>query len=76
MNELTPALPLRDEIREALNGRANRERCLLAWLESHEHADWATCDALVQSYGLNQGHLAVRYAEAVVWAETALRSVG
>ena len=76
MEELTPALPLRDEIREALNCRANRERCLLAWLESHEHADWPACDSLARDYGMNQGSLAVRYAEAVVWAEAALRSVG
>jgi EAL and modified HD-GYP domain-containing signal transduction protein len=76
MEELVPALPLRDEIREALNGRANPERCLLAWLESHEHADWPACDSLARAASINQQHLAVRYAEAVVWAETALRSVG
>jgi EAL and modified HD-GYP domain-containing signal transduction protein len=75
MEELTPALPLSHEIREALNGKANRERTLLAWLEGHEHANWLECDALVQVHGLNQDRLLSWYGDAVQWAEAALRSV-
>ncbi len=74
MKELTPALPLRAEIRESLQGSANPERILLAWLESHERGDWASCDAVVQAHGLNQEILVPCYAEAVVWAEEALQS--
>lgn len=73
MAELTPALPLRGAIREALEGTANPEGSLLAWLESHERGDWTACDAIVQSRGLNQDRLVHFYAEAVFWAETALR---
>ena len=45
MEELTPTLPLREEIRQALEGANVPEGILLAWLVSHEHADWAGCDA-------------------------------
>jgi EAL and modified HD-GYP domain-containing signal transduction protein len=72
MEELTPALPLRDEIREALRGTASPERILLEWLESHENGDWAACDAVAQANGLDQDELVASYAEAVVWAEAAL----
>jgi EAL and modified HD-GYP domain-containing signal transduction protein len=74
MEDLTSYLPLRDNIRDSLNGAANLERCLLAWLECHEHADWEACDALVQAHQLNQERLLSLYAEALVWAEEALRS--
>jgi EAL and modified HD-GYP domain-containing signal transduction protein len=73
MSELTPALPLRGEIRRALEGAATPERSLLGWLECHERGDWAACDGLVQSYGLDQNALMECYAEAMVWAEDALR---
>jgi EAL and modified HD-GYP domain-containing signal transduction protein len=73
MSELTPALPLRGEIRRALEGAAMPERSLLGWLECHERGDWAACDGLVQSYGLDQNALMECYAEAMVWAEDALR---
>jgi EAL and modified HD-GYP domain-containing signal transduction protein len=72
MEELTPALPLRDEIREALRGTASPERILLEWLESHENGDWAACDAVAQANGLDQDELVASYAEAVVWAEATL----
>lgn len=75
MDELTPGLPLRDEIRSALHGAANRERCLLRWLEFHERADWTACDAVARIHGLDRARLMLSYAEAVVWAEAALHVV-
>ena len=75
MDELTPALPLREEIRRALEGAATPERSLLAWLECHEGGKWAVCDEVVESYGLNQNALMKCYAEAMVWAEDALKLV-
>jgi EAL and modified HD-GYP domain-containing signal transduction protein len=75
MEELTPLLPLRMEIREALGGRANPERVLLEWLESHERGDWAACDATVLAYRLSQEALLECYAGALMWAEAALKSV-
>jgi len=68
-------LPLRDEIRRALEGENGRERALLGWLEGHEKGDWDICDTIVETYGLNTGDLLVSYEEALLWAEEALRSV-
>jgi EAL and modified HD-GYP domain-containing signal transduction protein len=75
MEELTPGLPLRDEIRSALHGASNRERCMLQWLEAHERGDWATCDVHCQIYCLNRDHLMQNYAQALEWAEAALHIV-
>ncbi len=75
MAELAPALPLREEIRQALQGTPNPERCLLEWLENNEQGNWAACDAVVLANRLNHEQLIQCYADAVVWAEAALRSV-
>jgi EAL and modified HD-GYP domain-containing signal transduction protein len=75
MEELTPALPLRNEIRRALEGEANSQRSLLHWVECHEHGDWANCGAVAQARGLNEDEAAVCFAEAATWAEEALRSI-
>jgi EAL and modified HD-GYP domain-containing signal transduction protein len=75
MDQLTPLLPLRDEIRQALEGTNNGERILLEWLEAEEQGNWAACDAVVQEHGLNVVGLVKCYAEAMEWAEAALRSV-
>lgn len=74
MEMLTPMLPLREEIRAALQGTMNHERSLLHWLEHEEKGDWEECDAVVQAQGLNQQKLLVQYAEAVDWADATLRS--
>lgn len=73
MEELAPSLALRSEIRQALLGADVPERCPLQWLEFHEHGDWSACDAMVQAHGLDQKRLARCYAEAMLWAEAALR---
>ena len=72
MKDLTPALPLREEIVQALKGVDLPEGILLAWLVAHEHADWEACDALIKTRKLDQEQLQQCYAEAVVWAESAL----
>jgi EAL and modified HD-GYP domain-containing signal transduction protein len=74
MEELAPALPLRNEIREALKGSSNPERILLQWVEFHEQGDWDACDAIIQKEGLNSKEIYRCYAEAVMWAEAALQS--
>ena len=73
MAELTPALPLRDGVRRALEGEARAERSLLTWVEFHEHGDWAACDQVVRANGLNQDELVTCYTEAMMWAEAALK---
>jgi c-di-GMP-related signal transduction protein len=72
MVELTPTLPLRHEVRRALEGEPRAERSLLAWVELHEYGDWAACDQLAHANGLNQEELMACYTEAMVWAEAAL----
>jgi EAL and modified HD-GYP domain-containing signal transduction protein len=84
MEELTPSMPLRSEICEALQGTMNPERRLLAWIESHERGDWEACDRIVEAQGLSQKHATGKhlsheqlmrcYAESAIWAEAALRS--
>ena len=74
MEKLTPSLPLREEIREALEGRANPERALLQWLESYERGEWGTCDAVALAEGLEEKDLVECYAAATIWAESALKS--
>ena len=74
MEELTPSLPLRSQICEALQGTKNPERCLLGWLECHERGDWAACDRIVAALGPGQEQLMQCYADSAVWAEAALRS--
>jgi EAL and modified HD-GYP domain-containing signal transduction protein len=74
MEELTPSLPLRSEICEALQGAMNPERKLLAWIEQHERGEWEACDRIVHAEGLNQEHLVKCYAASVVWAAAALHS--
>jgi EAL and modified HD-GYP domain-containing signal transduction protein len=72
MNELSPLLPLRDEIRQALEGKPVPERVLLSWLEGHERGDWAACDKVVEAQGLNPHNLLPRFEEALQWAEDSL----
>jgi EAL and modified HD-GYP domain-containing signal transduction protein len=75
MEELTPVLPLRTEIQQALHGAANLERSLLSWLEAHENGDWSTCDTIAQTLGLNRAWAMLTYVEALVWAAEALYAV-
>ena len=72
MTNLASDLPLREEIRAALMGAVSRESSLLRWAESHERGDWKVCDAIIHAYGLNLEKITWFYAEAVVWADSAL----
>jgi len=74
MKDIAPALPLGDEIREALLGIKRPERVPLGWLEKFERSDWAGCDAAAVADGLNQQDLAKIYVDAVPWAEAVLHS--
>jgi EAL and modified HD-GYP domain-containing signal transduction protein len=74
MKQLTPELPLRDAVRQALEGTFNSERVLLQWMEQHENGDWDACDRVVDAYALNADKLLDFYRQAVVWAEAAIQS--
>ena len=69
MEELTPRLPIRSEIRSALEGVPNRERGLLAWVEGCEHADWQACGEIARTLGIEQEKLNEIHAQAVLWAD-------
>jgi EAL and modified HD-GYP domain-containing signal transduction protein len=75
MEELAPALPLREEIRQALGGMDLPESVALTWIVSHEHGDWAACDSIVHAHNLDPEQLQCFYGEAVAWAESALHFV-
>jgi EAL and modified HD-GYP domain-containing signal transduction protein len=72
MADLAPTLPLRENIRDALMGSTSLESALLHWIEFYERGDWANCDVIVHSYGLNLEEMIRCYAEAVFWADAAL----
>ena len=72
MDKLTPALPLRKEVREALLGQANSERAMLQWLESYECGQWSACSAVALAEGIDEKELVSRYTAAIEWAEKAL----
>jgi EAL and modified HD-GYP domain-containing signal transduction protein len=74
MENLVPALPLREDLRNALLGSDVPQRSLLHWLECDEQGDWEGCDAIVLSNGLCPDQLMRCYIEAVDWAETAFKS--
>ena len=72
MKEVTPSLPLRNEISRALEGEQVAERGLLEWLERYEKADWAACDKLEETLNVGASTLIGCYQEAMAWAEAAL----
>jgi EAL and modified HD-GYP domain-containing signal transduction protein len=69
MEEIVPILPMRGQICDALIGTINAEGKLLAWLESQERGDWASCDQIVKTHNLDPLKLFHSYLEAVSWAE-------
>ncbi|HEY1766860.1 MAG TPA: HDOD domain-containing protein [Terracidiphilus sp.] len=72
MQQLTPFLPLRDEICFALRGDSIPERRLLEWLSAHEQGDWIACDGIADRYEMDPLILLRTYEEAVLWGESAL----
>jgi EAL and modified HD-GYP domain-containing signal transduction protein len=73
MANLVSALPLREKIRDALQGAVSPESSLLQWVEAYERGEWANCDTIAHAYGLNQQETTRCYARAVVWADEALQ---
>lgn len=67
METLVRELPLSQEIRHALLGAPVNQRCLLAWIESHEWNDASETQAIASRFSLSQEILAQIYVEALVW---------
>ncbi|HEX4321299.1 MAG TPA: hypothetical protein VHZ52_10370, partial [Acidobacteriaceae bacterium] len=76
MVSVVKALPLRQEVRQALLGERKAERRLLDWLVCHEQAKWLCCDAMAEDAGLVADSLQRIYAEALVWAEANMAFAG
>jgi EAL and modified HD-GYP domain-containing signal transduction protein len=74
MVDLAASMPLREEVRLALTGTANRERTLLHWLECHECGDWDGCDETFKDNSIKPEEILKCYVDAVEWAEIALSS--
>jgi EAL and modified HD-GYP domain-containing signal transduction protein len=72
MEDLLPLLPLRAAACDALLGKPNPEGVLLRWRQCEEHGDWAACDEIVRSAGMDHGQVMHCHAEALAWASTAL----
>ncbi|MGA9463118.1 MAG: HDOD domain-containing protein [Terracidiphilus sp.] len=75
MEELTPSLPLREEICQALQGTVNSEGRMLEWLKHHECGEWAASESILESMKLRHEGVNRCYTEAVLWAENQFRSV-
>jgi EAL and modified HD-GYP domain-containing signal transduction protein len=74
MEDLVRLLPLRTAVRDALLGKDNPEGILLHWIVCHEHGNWSACDSVVRASGMSHEDVLRCHAEAVAWAEAALKS--
>jgi EAL and modified HD-GYP domain-containing signal transduction protein len=74
MEDLVRLMPLREAARDALMGREIPEGVLLHWIVCQEHGNWAECDAIVRSSGMSHEQVMRCHAQAVEWANAALRT--
>ncbi len=74
MEDLIRLLPLREAARDALLGKDIVDGVLLHWIVCQEHGEWKECDAIVRSRGLTHDQIMRCHAEAIAWAEAALKS--
>ena len=72
MEEALSPLSLPAPIQAALLGEENSYRSPLAWIESHEHGDFARCDALAASCGLEPDLFERNLSAATLWADELL----
>jgi len=70
MEFVVKALPLRNELRDALLGHNNTERAVLELLVGHEMANWGRCEDLAGAAGLQVEDMPQLYSEAAQWAES------
>jgi c-di-GMP-related signal transduction protein len=69
MQEALAPLSLPAPIQAALLGQQNTDRSPLTWLESHEHGDFARCDALAASFGFKPHVLEQTLNMATLWTD-------
>ncbi|WP_058188415.1 EAL and HDOD domain-containing protein [Terracidiphilus gabretensis] len=69
MEEALAPLSLPASIQAALLGEKNNHRSPLTWLESHEHGDFARCDALAATHGFEPHVLEHTLNMATLWTD-------
>jgi EAL and modified HD-GYP domain-containing signal transduction protein len=74
MEDLVRLLPLREKARDALLGRETLESVLLHWIVCQEYGDWEACDEIIRANGMRPDQIMRCHAEAVAWADGALKS--
>jgi c-di-GMP-related signal transduction protein len=72
LDSVLAELPVRSEIKEALQARTGLYWQLLEIATAHERADWEKVSVLVSKTGMKEEQVSARYVSAVVWS-TALR---
>jgi c-di-GMP-related signal transduction protein len=72
LDSILAELPVRREIKEALQARTGLYWQLLELATAHERADWEKVSVLVSETGMNEEQVSAQYVSAVDWS-TALR---
>ena len=72
LDSILAELPVRREIKDALQSRTGLYRRLLEIAAAHERADWEKVSALASETGMNEEQVSALYVSAVDWS-TALR---
>jgi c-di-GMP-related signal transduction protein len=65
MHTILPALPFRDEVRDALAGHSRPERALLSWIEHIEENDVAGCEEIACRFNFDRDKLVDTYWHAL-----------
>jgi EAL and modified HD-GYP domain-containing signal transduction protein len=75
MEQILTTLPLADDVRCALEGRANRLRTVLDCVVAYERGRWDEAAALAASEGIAEGELARYYPQAIGWTRGVFETV-
>lgn len=74
MDVVLEQLPLSDDLKSALTGKATELRPVLEFVTSYEKGDWTTCDALAPKLGVKEDTAPGLYRDAISWANEVLGS--
>ncbi len=75
LDSILAELPVRGEIKDALQARTGLYWQLLELAIAHERADWEKVSALVSETGMNEEQVSALYVSAVDWSTALRRSI-
>jgi c-di-GMP-related signal transduction protein len=75
LDSILAELPVRKEIKDALQAQAGLYRQLLEMATAHERADWEKVGLLVSETGMNEERVSSLYISAVDWSTDLRRSI-